>query len=325
MSELGLVNNDRSLVLEYINHLYLVEMLRRVDFKEVSLMTAYTFGMDSNAVWKNDPKMVETFFKTHRDDLTEYNKFKILCSVSKLDAGISKFDTPSFINIPLDPEMINSVLSCLDEALNIHLCNEDAPVGDMAVSRSVRTDRVKRPFDLELVDRLLRNAFDRTIEERKDLDNPSDKVMFGQHRHALLDHRTFFDAAQVKKIVDAINKKYYRASEFLLDLDGVRMMSYIFGILYRLQVPYCMHANRLDRMFEKYILTNDRAAEAVNYARKFSSLSAMDALSCHLLPLNTEYLHTDMFKNHRVVGTYSTDSVVEQYLVTQYLLEKKLY
>lgn len=310
--------SDDSLILEYINSLISIELLRNSDPMQVNYMTAYTFGQDSNAVWKDDVSSVKTFFETHRNELVEYNQMKIVCMMNKLNAGLVKLGTLVYTDTPLTPQEANTIYNGLEE-----IYPSDSKYRTINPIKYMNTENyeVIDHLDLELMTRTVMNVFNSYTGERRDLDTRTLKKAFGQHRHEIVERRTYVD---FKKISEMIKKDIATVLDnpSKITKSTAKFMADIFGLLYRLRVPVKIHPNRLERLYDKYVLTNDLATEAIEFANKFTLLEPMDIISCHLLPLNEKFIFTDIFPHERSIGSYTYDNIVEQYLVSQYILQK---
>jgi hypothetical protein len=90
-------------------------------------------------------------------------------------------------------------------------------------------------------------------------------------------------------------------------------------VLYKLRVPYSIHPNRLDRLYEKYIMRDKRYAAGLDLARKYSAFNPVDVLDDTYLQVNPEMIFEDGATHHLSNGNYFPNSLVEQYLVVKYL------
>jgi hypothetical protein len=312
------VTADSGLILEYINSLFAIETLRNANPKNVTLMTAHTFGIDSNAIWKQDKPCTQDFMHAHNPELVEYNIAKIICMLNKLNDGLNKLKTPLYTNVPLGAEDLNAIINGIE---NIFTKKRGTIFPVDSSLKNTRNISVVPDFDMQLMSNVLKNVFNSFTGERRDLDTRTLKKAFGQHRHEVIDGLTYVN---FDKIHEILSKEIGRVLDGKVELNeaNVKFIADLFGVLYRLRVPVNLHPNRLDRLYDKYILTDERAAEAIQYARKFSVLEPIDVISCHLLPFEESMIFDDIFPHERSIASYTYRSEVEQYLVTQYLIQK---
>lgn len=310
--------SDDTLILEYINSLLAIEILRNCDPNQITLMSAYTFGQDSNAVWKDDVSCVKTFFGTHKADLADYNRMKIVCLLNKLNGGLEKLGTLLFTNTPFTPQEVNTIVNGLEE---IYPSDDNYRTITPAKFMNYRNHEVVNNFDLELMTRTVMNVFNSFTGERRDLDTRTLKKAFGQHRHEIVERRTYVDFEKITKLVSRDIAAFMNKPESI-NKFSTRFMADIFGLLYRLRVPGKIHPNRLERLYAKYILTNDRATAAIEYSNKFTMLEPIDVVSCHLLPFNEKFVFNDILPHEMSIGNYTFGNTIEQYLVSQYILQK---
>lgn len=313
------ITADSSLIREYINSLFAIEILRNANPNDVTLMTAYTFGVDSNAIWKQDKKYVQDFMHAHKPELVEYNNAKIICMLNKLNDGLTKLKSDIlYTNVPLGAEDLNAIINGIE---NIFTKKRGTIFPVDASMVSTKNIKVVPDFDMQLMSNVLKNVFNSFTGERRDLDTRTLKKAFGQHRHEVIDGLTYVNFERVHDLLDKEISKVLNGKIELHEAN-VKFIADLFGVLYRLRVPANLHPNRLDRLYDKYILTNDKATNAIQYARKFSLLEPMDVISCHLLPFDEAMIFDDIFPHERSIASYTYRSLVEQYLVTQYLIQK---
>lgn len=312
------ISADSGLILEYINHLYSIELLRNCNPRDITLMNAYTFGVDSNSVWKNDKTCVQNFLATHRDEIEDYNRARIICMLNKLNEGLPKLKSLVYTNVPLGAEDLNSIVNGME---NLFSKKRGTIFPVDTTTKSTKVYANVPEYDMQLMNNVLKNVFNSFTGERRDLDTRTLKKAFGAHRHEVIDALTYVNFDYVyEKLSKEIGR--FLNGEILLNEFTVKLIADLFGVLYRLRIPANLHPNRLDRLYDKYILTNENAAEAIQYARKFSLLDPMDVASCHLLQWDTSMIFNDILPHERSIASYSYRDLTEQYLVTQYLVQK---
>lgn len=312
------ISADSGLTLEYINHLYSIELLRNCNPRNVTLMNAYTFGVDSNSVWKNDKTCVQNFLAAHRDEIEDYNKARIICMLNKLNDGLPKLKSLVYTNVPLGAEDLNSIINGME---NLFSKKRGTIFPVDTTTKSTKIYANVPDYDMQLMSNVLKNVFNSFTGERRDLDTRTLKKAFDQHRHEVIDALTYVNFDYV---YDKMSKEISRFlnGDILINEFSTKLIADLFGILYRLRIPVNLHPNRLERLYDKYILTNENAAEAIQYARRFSLLDPMDVVSCHLLPFNEKMIFDDIFPHDRSIASYSYRGLVEQYLISQYLIQK---
>lgn len=323
--------NEDLITLEYINALYSIEMLRQADPRVVNEFTAWQFGQMSDAIWKNHPQSTHQFYMLHRHELERFNVHKIRCMMNKLAAGLDKFGSFLYATTAVEPELFNSITALLRSALGSKHGYEFG-VHDASIAHSTQNfgGLKNSDFDIHLADRLLQNEFNMFTEDRVDLDTDSSKKRYGQNRHTLLDNKVMFDWNAIKKLcTDAISKGYTPGGRTdiidkrIAPSKNTLFFASLFSVLYHLRVPTLIHPNTLDRMYDKYILTNDLASDGLQFARKYSGFQSMDVIACRLLPMNSKLTVQSWMPHNFVVGTCAPNSTVERYLVTQYILENR--
>ena len=282
---------DESLVLTYINSLYSIELLRATNVNEVTLVTAFDYAQSIGAPWKDSKEIAQYYVRERKNELIAFNKFKVREMILKLIDGLQKLESPAYYNIPVEPSIVNSIVGMLGNN------------------------------DVSLEKRVVFNTF---TGDRRDLDTDTARRMFGNHRHEILDHKTYVNYGKVKK--DLMNLVYTgeKFEQFCWNnpkFNAPAFWADYFKVLYKLRLPCCLHGNRLDRLFELYIQTNCKCGEALGKVRIFSSFLPVDVIGSKLRDLNPNALFEDQTRHEMSIGNYFSDSLVERYLITQYLVD----
>lgn len=317
---------DESLVLTYINSLYSIELLRATNVNEVTLVTAFDYAQSIGAPWKDSKEVAQYYVRERKNELIAFNKFKVREMILKLIEGLQKLESPAYYNIPVEPSIVNSIVGMLDNN-DVSLEKRVNLIRDYSYCEypsRMRNNHSSESFDITLIGRIIDNVFNTFTGDRRDLDTDTAKRMFGNHRHEILDHKTYVNYGKVKK--DLMNLVYTgeKFEQFCWDNSKFNAPAFwadYFKVLYKLRLPCCLHGNRLDRLFELYIQTNCKCGEALGKVRIFSSFLPVDVIGGKLRDLNPNALFEDQTRHEMSIGNYFSDSLVERYLITQYLVD----
>ena len=317
---------DESLVLTYINSLYSIELLRATNVNEVTLVTAFDYAQSIGAPWKDSKEVAQYYVRERKNELIAFNKFKVREMILKLIEGLQKLESPAYYNIPVEPSIVNSIVGMLDNN-DVSLEKRVNLIRDYSYCEypsRMRNNHSSESFDITLIGRIIDNVFNTFTGDRRDLDTDTAKRMFGNHRHEILDHKTYVNYGKVKK--DLMNLVYTgeKFEQFCWDNPKFNAPAFwddYFKVLYKLRLPCCLHGNRLDRLFELYIQTNCKCGEALGKVRVFSSFLPVDVIGGKLRDLNPNALFEDQTRHEMSIGNYFSDSLVERYLITQYLVD----
>ncbi len=99
--------------LQYINKLYLIELLRYVNVNNVDIQVAWQYGQEFLTPWKDDKYLVKDFLEHNRYNLRKYIVYKALLAVQKLLNGLEDFGTDIYQKVPMDPATRTSILSAM--------------------------------------------------------------------------------------------------------------------------------------------------------------------------------------------------------------------
>ena len=327
-------------ILEYINQLYLIEILRHCEVTHLDLQIAWQMGKLNDEPWIDSPQLVKTVMGTKTKDMYYFLNSKFAKAVGKLLKGLEGHNDEHYLKTPLTQALIDSIMSGFDQLMvEIKQTNNlgnipnwfeyDFSIGsgnEFEWGVPIRHD-YSEYTDLQVVERLLIGWFDTYTDTYDDLDYAKARRKYGAARKEILDNRVYLC---YKCLLD----KYKDIKETVLGEGQARRMSggdfYIkcsawaclLSILYRLSIPCDMHPARLDRMYDHYILTNPKAVKALQYGRKYGGCTAEQVIYDSLIPLECTYLPENLrLSGYSLSGTYP-NSIIERYLVTQYLLEK---
>lgn len=310
--------------LQYINALYCIELLRNSNVDNVDLQTTWQYGQHFMTPWKDQKELVKRYLHTHHHDLRRFVMHKLMHVVNKLIEGMELFKTELYTMTPLEPNVYNSILANMDNMLHVTEFEKrmfDEYRMDMLKPNSTMRTVHSNFMDFEVADRILCGVFDTYTTLTRDKDTDTAKHHFGVHRHEILDNKVYL-------CIELLKKLYLRQIGELRIVDhpfaysNFGAWACIFSMFYRLVIPATMHPNRLDRMYDKYLMRHYDAERAIQYARPFSTLS-VEAVALNKLPnLNPEYIKDTVLEENYSVGSTYPDGLVEKYLVSQFLVER---
>ena len=204
--------------------------------------------------------------------------------ILKLIDGLQKLESPAYYNIPVEPSIVNSIVGMLDN-------------NDISLEKRIN---------------LIRDYSYCTYPSRM------------RNNHSNESFKTYVNYGKVKK--DLMNLVFTgeKFEQFCWNnpkFNAPAFWADYFKVLYKLRLPCCLHGNRLDRLFELYIQTNCKCGEALGKVRIFSSFLPVDVIGSKLRDLNPNALFEDQTRHEMSIGNYFSDSLVERYLITQYLVD----
>ena len=328
-SLIGKPVNEDAVVLDYIQSLYEIELIREANLVDVSLVSAIEFGIASGAPWKDRATYAADYKNSHKDNLVQYNCAKLCKLVKKLWDKAEILTTNNYHDLPMEPMLANSIVRCFE---NICIRTREgyierpAPVPIYSKSMYKNYANSTDTYDITVAARLVDDIFNTFTGDRRDLDTNSSKRLFGQHRHETLDNKTYVDYSAIVKTANfAIDTILMDIKLNLCNSPKSKMLKWqtqvadYAKVLYKLRVPYSIHPNRLDRLYEKYIMRDKRYAAGLDLARKYSAFNPTDVLDDTYLQVDPEMIFEDGATHHLSNGNYFPNSLVEQYLVVKYL------
>lgn len=302
----------------YLTSLYRIELLRNANIDNIDLMVAWQYGQEYLKPWKDNPYLVEEFFHKHHNELRLYINARFLRIIQKLIDGLDIIMKPSlFTMTPLEPEIANSISAGMDDIISTGDFEKrllDEYKADTSKPNS--TIRVARGnfAGFEVLDRLLCGIFDKFPEMARELDDKKEKKLYGVHRHEILENKVYLCAGKLKQILGIQVGAGCCCADTLYTNLGA--WACIFSMLYRLRVPIEMHPNRMDTMYDKYILRDCHAAEAIEKMRGYSTLTVEAVADDKLPQFNPEFLQDTVLKQRYSISATYPSSLVEKYLVT---------
>ena len=308
--------------IKYIHALYCIEALRNIRIDNIDLQVAWQYGQMYNVAWKDHLPLVESYFHNYKHELRMFLMHKVFGVMSKLVQGSTLFASNLYTQTPLDPNTINTIVTNITQ-----LAEEDNLLRSFLSEHLVevqKTDNITKHYrafmGLEVADRALCGVFDTFALKNKDQDSDHNKHHYGVARHEILDNKSYLCVEWLKKcLLEGKNQIWFNQDNSISYYDHFGLWACVFSILYRLVIPLGMHPNRMDRMYDKYVMQHPRFQEAVQYARKYSALPLEAVIDTCLPKLNDELMQDTVLKQHFSVGVTYPDSLVERYLTTQYL------
>lgn len=319
-------------VLKYINNLYCIELLRVIKITDVDETIAWQYAVEYNEPWADKPNLVQQFKAQHAPILWQYINQRCMALINKLMCCADDLCTEIYVGTPLEPRVIDSILSTLDHLqednfeqrlCNIHQVTTLSSNGVMPPPLAGGDDNFG---EFMVADQILQGVFNNfTGSTTTSLNTDEFKDRYGRHRVQVLDEK-------LPLCIKALKRWYKLQCERLQDLNSSQykcvlfnnmdVWAHIFSILFRLVTPHELHPNSLDRYYDKYIRRHGLASKAIGYARKFSLMTPLDVVGDSFPPLcPCDASHKPLNVHRYASGTIDADNLVERYLVTQYLAE----
>lgn len=313
---------ERNLNLWYLDKLYHIELLRYANIDNVDLQLAWQYGQEYMTPWKDNSVLVEEYFHKHRNELRWYINSRLLRIVGMLLSGLEKIqDTKTFTATPLEPEIANSIHSNLagfartSEMTNLLLRDFKC---DITSGGSIVRLAKGNFSEFEVLDRLLCGIFDKFPDLARELDDKKEKKLYGVHRHEILDNKVYANIGGFLAAYASQKNSSFMNTGTLYTNFGA--WACLFSLLYRLRVPATMHPDRMDTMYDKYVMRHDQAAQVIEKMRPFGTLTVEAVANDKLPPLNIGNLNESVLKQgYSVTATYP-GGLVEKHLVTKYLV-----
>lgn len=313
--------DSESNVVSYVNALYSIEILRLIDVENADYQVAHQYGQKLNTPWKDNPQLVHNFLHEHRDELNAFMVNKAAGVVHKLMKGTELFNTEVYRPLPISPNEFNSILSGIDSIKKnklmseLFLLEERYPYSSNSPEFQVKMNHASSNFgELHVIDKLLCGVFDNYATTQEDLNLRSLKNDYGVYRKESLDDKVYVCSCLREDLKNAA----FSGGRMVVNF---KFWATLLSIFYRSVVPQNVHPNRLERLYEKYILPQAAKTGSLAFGRKFSA-STPEAVLCHHLPyLDCEYKEDTVLPHHYQGTAVAPNSLVEHYLVTQHLLE----
>lgn len=326
--------NQLLTIIEYINSLYLIELLRYSETSRIDLQIAHQYAKANNAPWADSEDMLMELYDKEKVALYEFLNQKFCRAVTKLLNGVTKTKSDLYTAVPLEPQIVISIFSALETHFGsnwrVDPTRENRALDSWLVlhphtfcgTRSYTN--IKEDFtsftDLQVVDRLLLGVFDTFTTSQKGLNTDWMKDHYGPYRKDARDGKVYLRCLckWLSLTVDRLKKSHdctFRCPSW----------STVLSIIYHLNTPVGLHPGRLERMYEKYIRRNHHFAPAIQYARQFSTATAEDVVDDKLPDLCPFCSDTNRINSNFFITAVYPNSLVEEYLATQWLLEKGLH
>ena len=320
-------------IIEYINALYLIELLRYSETSRIDLQIAHQFAKASGAPWADSEDMLMKLYDEDKRNLYHFLNRKFANAVTKLLNGVEKTKSNLYTAVPLEPQLVNSIHAALEQHFGSNW-KVDPTIENRALEswlvlypnffdRFTTYTNIKEDFtaftDLQVVDRLLLGVFDTFTSSQKDLNTEWMKDHYGPYRKDAKDGKVY-----VRCLCKWLSKTVERLKISSDATFRCPSWSTVLSIIYHLNTPMGLHPDRLERMYEKYIRRNHHFAPAIQYARQFSTATAEDVIDNKLPELCPFCLPTNKVNSNFFITAVYPNSLVEEYLTTQWLLEKGL-
>lgn len=312
-------------IVDYINKLYTIELLKQIDIRDVDLQTAWQYGEHFETPWRENLSLNQKFLDNYKPELYAFVYKKAIHTIRKLVSGIKLFTAPEYKSIPMEPNLYKSIVS------NLSMLDNNNYYKEAMLSKQYLVDLRAKDFnnpvslsrsafaDVAIAESILKGLFNHFTFQGESYNIKSAKHHFGSDSQFVLD--TKFSAS-----IERMEKLYRAQLTAAENTETIYNNFFIWGsllnVIYHLAIPSAMHPNNLDRMYEKYILGHENIANAIDYARRYSGLKPSTVLCCGLPMINDEFLNTEFLSNSCRDNSYEPNSLVEKYLVTQFLVSK---
>ena len=316
-------HNDRCII-DYINRLYLIELLKEVDVSHISDQLANQYGTVFQTAWKDSDRLIHKFTETHKFELMKFIVLKINKVVRKL-SDITLLTSSEYCPTPLTPAEVVSINNATE-------CFGNISHYDNLTSRMIH----EQLSALDIPETILKGIFSnftelhasvKDIQHSKEL-GPQRAAIISNTGHIYLEHYTDCCLRCLLTDIEEFISPYPKFDSTIEINNAARNIANIakiYSTIYRLAYPVYIQPDSLDRLYEKYILTSANYTAARNYASDWSGSHASEVICSKLPILSHDYANP----SSRITGdgtmfpTENTNpgSLVEKYLVTEYLVE----
>ena len=191
------------------------------------------------------------------------------------------------------------------------------------VSKTTPPRQMHNEFtDFEITDRLLCGVFDTYKEDNLTVYSEKNRCRFGHRDVEILNNKTHLCFKCLAKCFDIQMKDWYQNKLY----DNFAAWASIFSTFYRLVTPVEMHPGNLEHMYEHAFLKHhDKCpvvAEALIYGSKFSTATLEAVADVGLPELCCEFESDTVLPHKYSIASVYPHSLVEKYLVTEYVVEK---
>lgn len=306
------------MILDYIDKLCCIDMLRNFTLGGASLQLAYEYGQEYQTPWRDTPNLIKQFWLHNQDDLKKYVTKRALRVVRKLLDGKKLFATSEYHLVPMEANVVNSIRVNLDKAIKERKIFELLD-SEYKFSKNYAQNSIVRPSpinyaELEALDTLLVGHFD-TFKLMRDRLGYNDYSNLGK-----LSSDFLAVDGSVYQCFKCLEEIYDQQIENINpELDNFKAWARIFSILYRFVVPKFLTPDNLTGLYKNEVLEMHRICDrGLEFARTYSSLKPEDVLDTKLPKLSPKYL-----------GEFTTDygfkiqagSLTEKYLALEYQLD----
>ena len=320
-------------IVEYINALYLIELLRYSETSRIDLQIAHQYAKATGAAWADSEDMLMKLYDEEKNKLYRFLNQKFANAVTKLLNNVEKTKSDLYTGVPLEPQLVNSIYAALEHhfgtSWKVDPTSESRALDSWFVlhprffGNHITYTNIKEDFtaftDLQVVDRLLIGVFDTFTSSQKGLNTDWMKDRYGPYRKDARDGKVYVRC--LCKWLSMTVDRLKRSQDCTFRCPS---WSTVLSIIYHLNTPIGLHPDRLERMYEKYIRRNHHFAPAIQYARQFSTATAEDVIDNKLPELCPFCLPTNKVNSNFFITAVYPNSLVEEYLTTQWLLEKGL-
>lgn len=308
----------------YVNRLFCIELLRYANLENADLQLAYQYGVRFNKAWKDNEELIHQFLHTHHAELRKFINYKLLMVVKKLLDGMCSFGTPDYHLVSLDPQVVNSIFANMDNMNHVTEFQKKMTMHyGLDVSKTTPPRQMHNEFtDFEITDRLLCGVFDTYKENNLTVYSEKNRCRFGHRDVEILNNKTHLCFKCLAKCFDIQMKDWYQNKLY----DNFAAWASIFSTFYRLVTPVEMHPGNLEHMYEHAFLKHhDKCpvvAEALIYGSKFSTATLEAVADVGLPELCCEFESDTVLPHKYSIASVYPHSLVEKYLVTEYVVEK---
>lgn len=207
--------------LTYAQRLLLIEVLRKANINDVSILTAYEYGKSTLAVWRDEPILVNKYMQHNKAGLINFNIERYIGILNYIAKGLCEVELDKYTYLPLTPtdvDVLNNAFSNAARWLD-----------------STNNSGINELLDFDVAENDLKYIYE----------NISDKnhyVSYGDRLHdekistcfKCLIHKGSLNRDKIKELIDRS-----RASNTVSDSVSVvlKTVLQIISILLRLQYP----------------------------------------------------------------------------------------
>lgn len=311
----------------YIWALYMIEGLRHFNPNVVTTQIAWQYGQDHLTAWRNNLDLVEQYRQTHFLELRHYVYYRGLKVVKKLIEMLSYIQSDLFVNLPVDAQTMQTIITALQEFAPESLVKDSASdkLGkDFFEMYRMSSDEIPHTTKYEnniftqinMVDRMLCGIFDTKLLERPESSyygstyERSQTLLAGLNRNITICQHVLGQLVGTQETLQLNNDGLFNNFVFWAS---------ILSILYRSRVPECSEhfPDTLDNMFMGTVFDYANGNKIIEGGRLVSGEPLENIFNCCAVDLNYELLTSKTLDRKYSMNAVYPHSLVERIRILQ--------